>query len=118
MRRRSEPAPPSRANTRRQSRRRRRLLRQRRRAHAEDDPEVDDLGVPQDAAEALHDQLVVIPTVLESGDHLGIAGQRRENPQFELGIVGVDEHAALGSTEETAEFRVGRDVLQIRSVLV
>jgi hypothetical protein len=52
-------------------------------------------------------------TILESGDHLGVAGERRKDPQLELGIVGIDEDAALGSTEKITKFRIGRDVLQI-----
>ncbi len=90
------------------------LRRQRRYAHAKDDSKVDRLGLPPGAAETLHDQVVIIPAILESGDHLGIAGARRKNAQLELGIVGVDEDAALGGMEETTEFRVGQDVLQIR----
>ena len=113
-RRRSGPAHPSRADTHRGHIIDAQLRRQRRYTHAKDDSEVDRLGLPPGAAETLPDQVVIIPTVLESSDHLGIAGERRENTQLELGIVGIDEDAALGSTEEAAEFRVGRDVLQIR----
>src|SRR5262249_2509487 len=61
-----------------------------------------------------HDQVVIIPTILESSDHLSVAGKRRENAQLELGIVDVNENATIRSTEENAEFRIGRNVLQIR----
>jgi hypothetical protein len=32
------------------------------------------LGLPPGASDALHDQVVIVPTGLEGGDHLGVAG--------------------------------------------
>src|SRR5262249_10276258 len=90
------------------------LRRQRRGAHTEDDSEVDGLGLSPGATQTLHDQVVIIPTVLESRDHLGVARERREDAQLELGIVNIDESATLGSMEEVTEFRIGWNVLQIR----
>jgi hypothetical protein len=86
----------------------------RRCTHTEDDSEIDGLGLPPGTAETLHDEVVIIPTVLKSSNHLGVAGARREDAQLELRIVNVNKSATFWSAEKTAEFRVGQDILQIR----
>src|SRR5262249_15832145 len=88
------------------------LRRQRCRAHAIEDSKVDTLGLPPDATETPHDQVVIIPTSLESSNHLGVAGERREDDQLELETVDVEKNPTIRSTKEAPELRVGRNILQ------
>ena len=76
-------------------------------------PKLIDLGLPPGAADALHDQVVIVPAGLEGGDHLGVAGRRREHAQFELRVIGVDQDTTFAGVEESAEFRIGRNILQV-----
>src|SRR5262249_13364276 len=88
------------------------LRRQCRGAHTEDDSKIDSLSLPPGAAETLHDQVVIIPAILEGSNHLGVAGERRKDTQLELRIVNVNESTTIGSTEKPTKFRIGWNVLQ------
>src|SRR5215472_3447250 len=57
---------------------------------------------------------MIVPTRLESGNHLGVVGERRKDAQLKLGIININKNTTLGSTEETAEFGIGRNILQVR----
>ena len=57
---------------------------------------------------------MIVPSVLERCDHLGVTAHRRENAKLKLAVVDIDEQAALRGAEEATELRIGRDVLQIR----